>query len=430
MVVKMNKVERKKIISWAMYDWANSAYSTTVMAGFFPLFFERFWSNPDNVIESTYQLGIANSISSIIIALLSPILGAIADKGSARKKLLVTFAFLGVIMTGSLWFVQQGEWKAAVFFYVIATVGFMGGNIFYDSLLPSVAHKSRLDYVSSLGYSLGYLGGGILFAINVLMYLYPEWFGIIDSSTAIRLSFVSVAIWWFIFSLPVIFFIPEPMKKTPIPFLRSISDGFSQLKETYDNIRKMKIVGTFLLAYWLYEDGVATIIRMAVKVGSSMGFAPSDLIIAILMVQFIGVPAALLYNWIGTKIGVKNAVLIAICFYGVATLLAYFMTERSHFYLLAVLIGCFQGGLQALSRSLYTRLIPKNKEAEFFGFYNMLGKFAAVIGPVLMGWITLTTGNVRYGILSILILFVLGAMFLRKVDFEAGEKIAIEFGKN
>lgn len=187
--------DRKKVFSWAFYDWANSAYSTTVMAGFFPLFFEKFYSNPDDVIQSTYQLGIANSVSSIVIALFAPILGAIADRGSAKKKLLITFAFLGVLMTAALWFVGQGEWKLAVFFYVMATIGFMAGNIFYDSLLPAVANRDKVDYVSALGYSLGYLGGGLLFLVNVLMYLNPDWFGIPDSSTAIRLSFLSVAVW-------------------------------------------------------------------------------------------------------------------------------------------------------------------------------------------------------------------------------------------
>ena len=421
--------DRRKVLSWAFYDWANSAYSTTVMAGFFPIFFEKYWSNPDDVIQSTYQLGIANSISSIIIALVSPILGAIADRGSARKKLLITFAFLGIIMTSGLWFVQQGEWQLAVFFYVIATIGFMAGNIFYDSLLPTVASRDEVDYVSSLGYSLGYLGGGLLFLVNVLMYLHPDWFGIPDPSTAIRLSFVSVAIWWGIFTLPVILFLPEPVNERSVPLRKAISSGFLQLRETYDHIREMKVIGTFLLAYWLYEDGVATIIRMAVKVGSSMGFAAGDLITAILMVQFIGFPAAILYNWFGTRIGVKNAVLIAIGGYGLITLLGYFMTDRLHFYLLAVLIGIFQGGIQALSRSLFTRLVPKNKEAEFFGFYNMLGKFAAVVGPVLMGWITVMTGNPRMGILSIVLLFILGGLLLRKVDFEEGERIALEFGK-
>tara|TARA_B100001250_G_scaffold51388_1_gene40164 strand:- start:3438 stop:4715 length:1278 start_codon:yes stop_codon:yes gene_type:complete len=420
--------DTKKVVSWAFYDWANSAYSTTVMAGFFPLFFEKFWSNPDDVIQSTYQLGIANSVSSIIIALVSPILGAIADRGSAKKKLLITFAFLGIVMTGGLWFVQQGEWKLAVFFYVIATIGFMAGNIFYDSLLPSVATRDKVDYVSSLGYSLGYLGGGLLFLVNVLMYLHPDWFGISDPSTAIRLSFVSVAIWWGIFTLPIMLFLPEPESENSVPLRKAVRSGLLQLKETYNHIREMKVIGTFLMAYWLYEDGVATIVRMAVKVGSSMGFAAGDLITAILMVQFIGFPAALLYNWFGTRVGVKNAVLIAIGGYGIITLLGYFMTERTHFYLLAALIGIFQGGIQALSRSLFTRLVPPNKEAEFFGFYNMLGKFAAVIGPVLMGWITVTTGNPRMGILSIVILFVLGGLLLKRVDFEEGERIASEFG--
>ena len=420
--------DTKKVVSWAFYDWANSAYSTTVMAGFFPLFFEKFWSNPDDVIQSTYQLGIANSVSSIIIALVSPILGAIADRGSAKKKLLITFAFLGIVMTGGLWFVQQGEWKLAVFFYVIATIGFMAGNIFYDSLLPSVATRDKVDYVSSLGYSLGYLGGGLLFLVNVLMYLHPDWFGISDASTAIRLSFVSVAIWWGIFTLPIMLFLPEPESENSVPLKKAVRSGLLQLKETYNHIREMKVIGTFLMAYWLYEDGVATIVRMAVKVGSSMGFAAGDLITAILMVQFIGFPAALLYNWFGTRVGVKNAVLIAIGGYGIITLLGYFMTERTHFYLLAALIGIFQGGIQALSRSLFTRLVPPNKEAEFFGFYNMLGKFAAVIGPVLMGWITVTTGNPRMGILSIVVLFVLGGLLLKRVDFEEGERIASEFG--
>ena len=422
--------DRKKVFSWAFYDWANSAYSTTVMAGFFPLFFEKFYSNPDDVIQSTYQLGIANSVSSIVIALFAPILGAIADRGSAKKKLLITFAFLGVLMTAALWFVGQGEWKLAVFFYVMATIGFMAGNIFYDSLLPAVANRDKVDYVSALGYSLGYLGGGLLFLVNVLMYLHPDWFGIPDSSTAIRLSFLSVAVWWGIFTLPVIFFVPEPEKNDTVPLYKAISGGLAQLKQTYNHIREMKIIGTFLIAFWLYEDGVATIVRMAVKIGSSLGFAAGDLITAILMVQFIGFPAALLYNWFAKNVGIKNAVLIAIGGYGIITLLGYFMTERIHFYILAALIGLFQGGIQSLSRSLFTRLVPKNKEAEFFGFYNMLGKFAAVIGPVMVGHITLLTGNPRTGILSIVVLFILGGILLMKVDFKEGERIAKEFGKN
>ena len=424
------KQDKKQIYSWAFYDWANSAYSTTVMAGFFPIFFEKFYSNPNDVIQSTYQLGLANSISSIFIALVSPLLGAIADRGSAKKKLLIIFAFLGSLMTAALWLVQKGDWQLAVFFYIIATIGFMAGNIFYDSLLPSVAGREKVDYVSALGYSLGYLGGGLLFLINVLMYLYPQWFGIPDSSTAIRISFVTVAIWWAIFTVPIIIFMPEPKIRKNVSFYDAVNGGFKQLKETFDNIREMKIIGTFLIAFWMYEDGVATIVRMAAKIASSLGFAASDIITAILMVQFIGFPAALGYNWFAKKIGTKNAVLVAILGYVVITFLGYLMTDITHFYILAALIGLFQGGIQSLSRSLFTRLVPPNKEAEFFGFYNMLGKFAAVVGPILVGWITVLTGNPRAGILSIVVLFIFGGLFLSRVDFKEGERIAHEFGEN
>ena len=419
----------KKIWSWALYDWANSAFSCTIVAGFFPIFFEKFWSNPDDVIQSTFQLGIANSVSSIIIAILSPILGAIADRGSARKKFLFTFAFLGAVMTGSLFFLNQGQWQFAIVIYILASVGFMGGNIFYDSLLPNLAEKDKVDYVSLLGYSLGYLGGGLLFLVNVLMYLYPDWFGIQDSTMAIRISFVTVGIWWATFSLPMFIFVPEQKVENSVPFFQATRIGFVELKKTFRRIKKMKTVVVFLSAYWLYIDGVDTIIKMAVKIGSSLGFETSDLITALLMAQFIAFPSALLYNWFSKKIGVKNAVFIAIFGYALATFLAFFMETRIHFFCLAALIGIFQGGIQALSRSLFTRLIPKNREAEFFGFYNMLGKFASVIGPFLIGWITLITGNIRFGILSILVLFISGGFLLSKVDFKKGEEEALNFEK-
>ena len=397
------------------------------MAGFFPIFFEKYWSNPNDVIQSTYQLGWANSIASIFIAAISPFLGAVADRGSAKKKFLFFFAFLGILMTSGLWVVGQGQWQMAVLFYVAASIGYMGGNIFYDSLLPSIASNENVDYVSSLGFSVGYIGGGLLFLVNVLMYQHPEWFGIADGSTAIRLSFLSVAVWWAVFTIPILLFVPEPKNENSVPLLHALKAGAKQLKQTFNRIREMKVIGIFLLAYWFYIDGVDTIVRMAVKMGSSLGFETGDLIVALLMVQFIAFPAALAYNWFAQKIGTKNAVFVAIGGYAVITFLAYFMNDRLHFFALAGLIGLFQGGIQALSRSLYARLIPVGKEGEFFGFYNMLGKFAAVIGPVLMGWVTLATGSVRLGILSILILFILGALLLTKVDFEEGERLAKEF---
>jgi len=424
------KNKTKKIWAWSMYDWANSAFSTTVMAGFFPIFFEKYWSDGENVVQSTYQLGLANSAASIFIAALAPLLGAIADRGSAKKKFLIFFCYLGVVMTGGLFLVGQGEWQLAIMLFIVATVGFMGANIFYDSLLPSVASKEKMDYVSSLGFAVGYIGGGLLFLVNVVMYLYPEWFGIPDPATAIKLSFLSVALWWGIFTIPLLIFVPEPDIREPISLGSAVTEGYRQMMVTFKHIRELKVIGIFLLAYWLYIDGVDTIIRMSVKIGSSLGFEAGDLITALLMVQFIAFPAALVYNWFASKVGTKKAVLIAIGGYSLVTLLAFFMSNKNHFFMLAALIGLFQGGIQALSRSLYARLIPKGSEAEFYGFYNMLGKFAAVVGPLLIGGVSLMTGNVRLGILSILILFIGGAFLLSKVDFIKGEELAHQFSSN
>ena len=418
------KENKRAVWSWAFYDWANSAYSTTVMAGFFPLFFKEYWADPNNPSQSTFYLGMANSIASMVVAALAPLLGSVADQGSAKKKFLTFFAFLGVIMTGGLWMVAQGNWQMAVLFYVIATIGFASGNVFYDALLPGLASEERVDAVSSLGFGLGYLGGGLLFLVNVFMYLKPEIFGIPDGATAIKLSFLSVAVWWAVFTIPLILFVPEPKNYENIDFNNAIRMGWVQLVQTFKEIRNMKVVGTFLLAYFFYIDGVDTIIRMAVDYGMSLNFPGESLIIALLIVQFVAFPAALIYGWLASKIGAKTGIMVGITAYSFITLLGYFMTEAWHFYVLAILIGLFMGGIQALSRSLYTRIIPPDKSAEFFGFYNMLGKFAAIIGPALMGTIALVTGSARLSILSILLLFILGAFFLNKVDIKEGKRLA------
>jgi UMF1 family MFS transporter len=419
--------ENKAVWSWTMYDWANSAFATTVMAGFFPLFFKAYWADPDYPSESTFYLGMANSIASIIVALFAPFLGAIADQATAKKKFLFTFAYLGIVMTGGLWIVDKGYWQMAVLFYVLAALGFSGSNIFYDSLLPGVASEKKVDYVSSLGFGMGYIGGGILFLLNVIMYLKPDFFGIPDGATAIRLSFVTVAVWWAVFSIPVAIWVKEPEIHESVGIVSAVSLGWKQLKQTFKEIRHLKVVGIFLLAYWFYIDGVDTIVKMAVDYGVTLKFPDSALITALLMVQFIAFPCALLFSLLSKKIGVKQSVMAGIIGYGIITFLAYFMSQMWHLYTLAALVGLFQGGIQALSRSLYTRIIPKEKSAEFFGFYNMLGKFAAVIGPAMMGTITLMTGNIRYGIISIVLLFILGGFFLLKVNIEEGSRMAREY---
>ena len=370
----MRKLD-KQVWGWALYDWANSAFATTVMAGFFPIFFKQYWSYGADVNTSTAQLGFANAIASLLVAAMAPLLGAIADRGSAKKSLLLLFAYLGVLMTASLFFVQQGQWLWAVFIYSLGIIGFSGANIFYDSLLPSVSEKDTIDYISSLGFSLGYLGGGLLFLINVLMTLYPEAFGLANASEAVRWSFLTVALWWGGFSLFILFWVEEEKKvieKRSV--LQIIREGGQQFLATFQEIRHLKTVFLFLLAYWFYIDGVDTIVRMAVDYGLSLGLASNDLIIALLIVQFVGFPAALLFGKLGQSWGVRKSIFLGIGIYMLITLWGVMMQSKHEFYILAGAIGLAQGGIQALSRSFYSRLIPADKPAEYYGFYNMLGK--------------------------------------------------------
>jgi UMF1 family MFS transporter len=426
---------KKSIYSWALYDWANSAFATTVMAGFFPIFFAQYWSDPENLSISTFYLGLGNSVASIIVVLLAPILGAIADRGTYKKRFLVFFAFLGVLMTAGLALISQGMWQIALLTYVIATVGFSGANTFYDSLLPAVSNKDNVDYVSGLGYALGYIGGGILIVINFLMITYPSFFGFADSVEGIKWSFISVALWWAIFSIPILLFVKEPKYHKTETALQTIKSGFKQLKNTFNEIRHLKVVFTFLIAYWLYIDGVDTTVRMAADFGITLGFDSTTIMGALVLVQFIAFFATLFYVKFAEKIGIKNAIYFAIAAYMVIILSGYFVTEAWHFYVIAGMIGCFQGGIQTLSRSLYARIIPENKSGQFFGFFNMWGKFAAVIGPLLMGSVTLILNNIiddqvlsaRIGLQSIMILFILGALVFSKVNISEGEKIAKEY---
>lgn len=291
----------------------------------------------------------------------------------------------------------------------------------YDSLLPSVASEKKVDFVSSLGYGLGYIGGGLLFLLNVLMYIMPGKFGLADGVEAVKVSYAMVGIWWAVFSVPLILFVKEP-KGENLRISAAIKDGFSQVSRTLKALRKLKHTGLFLIAYWCYIDGVDTIIRMATDYGTAIGFSSESLIVALLITQFVAFPSAILYNIFGHKAGVKKALLVAVAAYIVIAILGFFMTKEIHFYLLACCIGLFQGGIQALSRSYYTRLIPKEHASEFYGFFNMLGKFAAIIGPLLIGIVSVVTGEQRYGILSLIILFAAGGMLLARVDEKSAQE--------
>jgi MFS transporter, UMF1 family len=401
-----------------MYDWANSAFATTVMAGFFPLFFKKYWAGGMSATESTFMLGNANAMASIIVVVLAPILGAIADKGGAKKRFMLFFAVMGVVMTGSLYMVAQGAWAMALTVYIMAVLGFSGSIVFYDALLLDVAEEKYFDMVSAIGYSLGYLGGGLLFAFDVVLTLYPQTFGLEDVSQAVRVSFISVAIWWGMFSIPVILFVKEDRGHATMGLAAAVSGGCKQLIQTFQRIRTLKITFLFLGAYWLYIDGVDTVVRMAVDYGLSLGMESNHLMTALLLTQFVGFPSALVFGRLGERLGARHGIMLAIVVYFMVIVWAYQMQQVWEFYLLAVIIGLVQGGIQALSRSLYARIIPRSESGEFFGFYNMVGKFAAVLGPLIMGWVAITTDSPRLSILSVLILFIAGAVLLAMVNEE------------
>lgn len=385
------------------------------MAGFFPLFFKSYYSVESDVTLSTAQLGFANSIASFIIVLIAPLLGAIADKASLKKRFLFIFAYLGILMSLALSFVSQGDWQLAIFIYVLANIGFMGSNTFYDALLPSVSNEKNVDYISGLGFAFGYLGGGVLFALNVWMLQDFTLFGFANEAEAIKASFVSVAVWWVLFSLPLLIFVKES-REEKVGTKKALIDGYLRLKNTFSKIKKLKGLLLFLIAYWLYIDGVDTIIRMAVDYGMALGFNTNDLILALLIVQFVGFPATLAFAKLAQVWDTKKALFIAIGVYLFIVLWATTMRESYEFYILAIMIALVQGGIQALSRSYYSKMIPHQHAAEFFGFYNFLGRFAAILGPLLVAFIALFTQNSRLSIASISLFFILGAILLYFVD--------------
>ncbi|RZP02633.1 MAG: MFS transporter [Gammaproteobacteria bacterium] len=414
--MKRQRKLSKEAWRWAFYDWANSAFATTVMAGFFPIFFKSYWAADLTDAESTFVIGSANSIVGLLIAISAPIMGAFADAGNTKKKLLVTFALLGIVSTGYLFFIPESSWKFAITFYAIGVIGFSGGNIFYDALLVSVANDNERNRVSSLGFSLGYLGGGLLFLLNVLMFSFPSFFGLNSQIEAVLWSFLSVAIWWSIFTIPLLTGVKEPqVSREGKGFLEISTDAFKSLYQTARTIKQYKSAVIFLLAYFLYMDGVDTIIRMATSYGSDIGLSAQSMIGALLLTQFIGFPATLVFGRYSDKFGHKQTLSFAILIYIGVVLFSSQMDSAIEFFIMASIIGLVQGGVQAISRSYFSSLIPANKAAEFFGFYNFIGKSSVFIGPFMVSGIALVTNSPSLGILSLLLLFIPGLILLRRV---------------
>ena len=419
----------RPVLSWALYDWANSAFATTVMAGFFPVFYSSL-SGDLNAQDSQFWFNITLAGSSILVAVSAPLLGAIADRGGSRKKFLATFALLGVVMTAGLAWVHAGMWWMGLALYGLGTIGFSGANIFYDSMIVDVADEEEFDIVSAFGYAMGYVGGGLLFMVNVLMASKPEMFGLADASSAVAVSFISVAVWWAVFTIPLLTGVRETPTEDKASAGQAIREGLEQLVGTFREIRKLKVLLTFLVGYWLYIDAVNTVIKTAVFFGDRVLSLPQEsLVTALLVTQFVAFPAAMFFGWLGKRIGPRPAILIGLAVYIVALIYAWqWLDTGADFYKLAIAIGMVQGGVQSLSRSLYARLVPKSKTAEFFGFFNMVGKFAAILGPLLMAAVPILIAGAdeRDSILSLTVLFVLGGALLWRVNEKEGIRAAEE----
>jgi MFS transporter, UMF1 family len=422
----MAKINRS-VFSWCLYDWANSAFATTVMAGFFPGFFKKFWCVGVVPAISTSRLGFGDAIGGLAIAVLAPVLGALAGTGRAKKPFLVAFALLGAAMTACLSRVGQGSWVTALTVYVLAWVGFTIANLFYDSLLTDVAvDKRQFDTISSRGFALGYLGGGLLFVANVLMYQFPGAFGITSPASAVRWSFMSVAVWWFLFSIPLVAFVHQRREAVErLASSRSFAgEALADLGRTAAGILKNRTILVFLIAYWLYIDGVNTVIVMATDFGLSIGIPMSTAMIALVIVQFIAFPASLLFGLIANRHGAKNAILLGILVYAAMSMVgAWVLRTPAHYLVFACIVGLVQGGVQALSRSLFASLVPEDKSAEYFGFYNLVGRFAVVGGPAVVAFTNVLVHNLgfqsqtasRCGMATLSIFFLVGGALLTRV---------------
>ncbi|MCX5918700.1 MAG: MFS transporter [Deltaproteobacteria bacterium] len=417
----MEKERRKQILSWCLYDWANSAFAATIMAAVLPVFYSSVaGANLSKTTASSYW-GYTNTLAMLVVAFSAPILGALADHRGIKKRFLALFAGMGIVSTSLLVFVGKGDWFLASLLYIIGMVGFSGGNNFYDSLLPHVAGEKDIDRISSLGYASGYLGGGILLAFNVAMILKPHWFGIVDAEWGTRYSFLTVGVWWAAFSIPILKNVPEP-PIVPIPGESSnpLRASLQRLSLTFHNIRRYREAFKFLIAFWLFNDGIGTIISMAVIFGAEINIPQAHLIGSILAVQFIGIPFSIFFGRLAGWMGTKRAIFLGLAVYTGISIGGYFIQTALHFWILAVLVGFVQGGTQALSRSLFSTMIPKSRSAEFFSFYDVSSKFAGIIGPFVFGIVGQMTGSSRLSVVALVIFFIGGAIILSTVNEKEG----------
>jgi MFS transporter, UMF1 family len=412
--------------AWAWYDCGNSAYFTTVITAVFPAFFASYAAAGMAPGEATTRFGAITTVSMAIVAIAAPILGAYGDYTARRKRLLVACAGIGIVSTFALTTISEGGWRWAALVFVIGNIGVSGSLVFYDSMLPSVAKPEDTDRVSSAGYALGYLGGGLLLVLNLAWVLQPQVFGLSGTVAAIKLSFASVGVWWLLFMIPLLRHVPEPPQGAAATDVTrgALRGSFARLAHTFAEIRQYPQAFLALLAMLVYQDGIQTIIRFAGIYGAEVGVGQSQQIAAFAMVQLLGVPFAFVFGSLGTRLGTKRAIFLALAIYTVAATLGYFMQNATHFFLLAGLVATVQGGAQALSRSLFSRLIPPAKTSEYFGFYAVVERFATILGPLVFTLSGALTGSSRSAVLGMIVFFVAGGWLLSRVDVEEGERAA------
>jgi UMF1 family MFS transporter len=418
---------RPELRAWAMYDWANSAVQTTIIAAVFPIYFHTVVAADLGESLSTSRFAWATTIAIVIVAVVAPLLGAIADFAAMKKKMLGAFLAIGVMSTIAMYWIESGDWMLALTLFMLCNVAVAGSIVFYESLLPHLVSEAELDRVSSAGYAIGYLGGGVLLAINLLMIQRPSWFGIPDAGTAVRLSLASVGVWWLVFSIPLFRRVPEPARQLEAdetPSASLLGTGFHRLIETFKELRRYKQAFLLLLAFLSYNDGIQTIIRMATTFGSQIGIDQTAMITALLITQFIGVPFAFAFGMLADRIGAKTAVFLGLAVYAFIIGLGYFMTTALHFFALAIMVGMVQGGTQALSRSLFASMIPRHKSSEFFAFFGVFERYAGILGPLVFAVMVESTGKSRNAILAVLVFFIVGGAILTFVDVDAGRRAA------
>ena len=422
-------LDRQELRAWAMYDWANSAFMTTIIAAVFPVYYAQVAAAGIDPNEATFRFSVATTLALTIVALSAPVLGIVADFAAMKKRLLLVFQAIGLVATAAMYFIYEGQWLWALTLFVIGNIGVSGAFTFYDSLLPHIAEPGELDRVSSAGYALGYMGGGLLLAINLAWISSPQTFGLADTAQATRLSFLSVAIWWGLFSIPLFRHVSEPpvVHRGPTPTgVALVTTAFSQLVETLRDLARFRQAFLMLIAFLVYNDGINTIIRMASIYGAQLGIDQGDLILALLLVQFVGIPFAFAFGRLAAALGAKRSIFLSLAVYVGISILGYFMKTAAHFYLLAILVGMVQGGSQALSRSLFASMIPKQKSSAFFAFFAVFEKFAGIIGPAIFAMTIGATGSSQNAILSVIIFFVAGALLLARVDVAEGQRVARE----